>query len=466
MVEHMTELAVDSHAHLTDGRLAGDLAGVLDRARAAGLDAVVTVGTGLTDGRQAVELAQREPMVLAAVGFHPHGASEVRASDWPQLESLVRRPRVVALGEFGLDYHYNRSPQAAQREVFGRGIRLARDLDLPLVIHSRQAQADTLAALDAAGGLPGGVFHCFTGSAEYAREALARGFYVSFSGIVTFPNSETVRQAARVTPLERVLVETDSPYCAPAPRRGQVNEPANVVHVIRFLADLYGLSEEDVRRITRRNAAHLFGLPLGRGGPCLAYPIRRSLYVNVTNACSNRCAFCPRATGNLVVKGHDLRLEREPTAAEIMEALAAAGAQAYEEIVFCGFGEPTLRLDVIKEVARAVKARWGLRTRLNTNGQGSAIAGRDIVPELAGLLDAVSVSLDAPDAATYERLCRPTMPGAFTAVCEFLRQAKGRIPTVRATAVAVPGLDLEAVRRLAEQELGVTLEVRQFNVVG
>ena len=464
----MPEPTADTHAHLHFDRLVDDLPGVLDRAREAGLDAVITVGTGPAENSRVVEMAQREPMLHAAIGFHPHDAEKIKAVDWPALEDLARRPKVVALGEFGLDYHYDYSPRAAQREVFAEGVRLAARLDLPLVVHTREADEETLEILDAADRMPRGVFHCFTGSAEYAREALARGFYVSFSGIVTFPNSEDVRQAARVVPPERLLVETDAPYCAPVPMRGKTNEPAYVVHVIRYLADLYGLAEDDMRRITRGNAARLFGLPPAREGPCLVYPIRRSLYVNVTNDCSNRCTFCPRseAGGDLLVKGHDLRLERAPSAGAILKAISQARPEEYDEIVFCGFGEPTLRLDVVRQVAQAVRDRWHVPLRLNTNGQGSALNGRDIVPDLAGLFDAVSVSLDAPDAETYERLCRPTIPGAFAAVCDFLRAAQGRIPTLRATAVAVPGLDLDATRRLAEEDLGVAFSVREYNVVG
>ena len=462
------ELAVDTHAHVHFDPLAGDLPGVLDRARAAGLAAIITVGTDAAGNRRVVDLAAGEAMLYAAVGLHPHIAAEVAEADWSALEELLGRPKVVALGEFGLDYHSKRSPPDAQATVFKRAIRLARDRDLPLIIHSRDAARETLAALDeAAGGhMPRGVLHCFAGGPEFALDMLSRGFYISFSGVVTFKNAPLVREAARRVPVERVLVETDAPYCAPVPFRGKVNEPAHVVHVIRFLADLWGLAEDDVRRMTTRNAAHLFGLPLRGAGPCLVYPIRRGLYVNLTNRCSNRCTFCPRSGGDFVVKGHDLALEREPTADEILQAIAAAGPERYDEIVFCGFGEPTLRLDVMKDVARGVRARWaGRRIRLNTNGQGSAIAGRDIVPELVGLVDSLSVSLDAPDAATYERLCRPTLPNAFAAVCDFVRAAKGRIPEIRATAVAVPGLDLAAVRHLAE-ELGVAFEVREYNVVG
>jgi len=464
----MPDLAIDTHAHVHFDRLADDLLGVLERARAVSLDAIINVGTGAAENPRVAEMAEREPMLYAAVGYHPHGASDVKAVDWPVLEELAARPRVVALGEFGLDYHYMHSPRPAQRDVFAQGIRLACEQGLPLVVHTREAEADTLAVLDAAEQLPRGVFHCFTGTPEFAREALARGFYVSFSGIVTFPKAEVLRDAARIVPLQRLLVETDSPYCAPVPLRGKTNEPAYVVHVIRCLAEVYGLSENDVRRITRRNTSRLFGIPLPEGGPCIVYPIRRSLYVNVTNDCSNLCTFCPRAEseGELLVKGHDLRLEEEPSAAEMLKAIEAARPQNYEEIVFCGFGEPTLRLDAVLEVARAVKERWRLPTRLNTNGQGSAINDRDIVPELGGLFDAVSVSLGAPDAETYERLCRPTIPNAFQTVCNFLRACRGRIGSVRATAVAVPGLDLEAVRRLAEDELGVAFSVRQYNVVG
>lgn len=464
----MTEPAVDSHAHIHFDRLSDDMVGVLNRARAAGIAAIINVGTGPSDNNRVIEMAQREPLLYAAVGFHPHGAAIIKAVDWPVLEELARRQPVVALGEFGLDYHYEHSPRAAQRDVFAEGIRLALALDLPLVIHTREAEKDTFAILDGAADarMPRGVFHCFAGGPDLAREALQRGFYVSFSGIVTFPNATAVRDAAKIVPIERLLVETDSPYCAPVPMRGKTNEPANVVHVIRHLADLYGLEEDDVRRITTRNASHLFALPLDAGGPCLVYPIRRSLYVNLTNDCSNACTFCPRSAGRLEVKGHDLALGEEPSAEDVLVALGRAGAERYREVVFCGFGEPTLRLDVVKDVAREVKKRWKLPTRLDTNGQGSAIHGRDIVPELAGLIDAISVSLNAPDAATYDRLCHPTVDHAFKAVCDFIRGCKGRIPSVRATAVAVPGLDLEAVRHLAEYDLCVDFEMRAYNVVG
>ncbi len=263
----MPEPVIDSHAHVHFDRLEADMVEVLARARAAGLERIVTVGTSPAENARVVELAERETMLRAAVGFHPHEARTIKAVDWPVLEDLASRRMVVALGEFGLDYHYEHSPRAVQKEVFARGIELALRMDVPLVIHTREAEADTLAVLDeAAGGrMPRGVFHCFTGSAAFAREALARGFHVSFSGIVTFPKSEGVREAAREVPLDRLLVETDAPYCAPVPMRGKTNEPAYVVHVARFLADLCGLSEDAVRRATTENARRLFALPPAAG---------------------------------------------------------------------------------------------------------------------------------------------------------------------------------------------------------
>ncbi len=459
----MPEPAIDSHAHLHGGELGEDLVGVLDRARAAGVRAVVTVAASPDENVSVAEMAQREPMLWAVVGFHPHEARRVKAVDWPVLEDLAGRQRVVGLGEFGLDYHHEHSPRSVQRDVFAEGVRLALALDLPLVVHSRDAKAETLAVLDGAAGgrMPRGVFHCFTGDAAFAAEALARGFHVSFSGIVTFPKADGVRAAARSVPAERLLAETDAPYLAPVPKRGKTNEPAYVVHVLRFLAELHGLAEDDLRRITTRNASRLFGLPFGQAGPRLVYPIGRSLYVNVTAACPNACVFCPRERGEPVVKGHDLTLGREPSPGQLLKALRAAGPEAYGEVVFCGFGEPTLRLDVLRALGREVKGRTACRVRVNTNGLGSLVAGRDIVPDLADYADAVSVSLNAADAATYERLCRPTLPGAFEAVCDFVRRAAEAIGDVRATAVAVPGLDLEPVRRLAE-DLGATFRARSY----
>jgi TatD DNase family protein len=232
--------------------------------------------------------------------------------------------------------------------------------------------------------------------------------------------------------------------------------------VAQQIATLKSLTLEDVARITSRNARRLFNLPDQDDTPRLAYRIRNSLYLNITNRCSNRCTFCPKFD-DFVVKGHDLLLSREPTAQELLAAAGETGR--YDEIVFCGYGEPLLRLDMVKEVASALKIR-GARIRINTDGQANLVHGRSIPPELAGLVDVISISLNAADPETYQRLCNtPFGPRGFEAVCAFIRECTGHIPRVVATAVALPGLDMEPIRRLA-LSLGATYRERPYAEVG
>jgi TatD DNase family protein len=257
-------------------------------------------------------------------------------------------------------------------------------------------------------------------------------------------------------------VETDCPYLAPVPHRGKRNEPALVRLTAEKVAELKGLTLADVARITTHNAERLFGIGSGDQQARIAYRIRDSLYLNITNRCSNRCSFCAKFD-DFTVKGHFLRLEHEPSVREVLSAVGdAAGC---EEVVFCGYGEPLLRLDLVIAVARKLKQR-GLRVRINTDGQANLVHGRNILPELAGLVDSISVSLNAADAATYARLCNTPFGGSgFQAVCDFLREAPRHIPQVTASAVTVPGLDVAAVRRLAES-LGVSFREREYAEVG
>jgi TatD DNase family protein len=218
-----------------------------------------------------------------------------------------------------------------------------------------------------------------------------------------------------------------------------------------------------VARITTLNARRLFGIGQEEGGAApIAYRIRDSLYLNITNRCSNRCSFCAKFD-DFTVKGHYLRLDHEPDAAEVLAAVQQHSG--FDEVVFCGYGEPLLRLELVKEVAAALK-RQGIRIRINTDGQANLAYGRNILPELAGLVDAVSVSLNAADAATYARLCNtPFGEEGFRGVCDFLTEARRHIPSVTASAVTVPGLDVEAVRRLAES-LGAVFREREYAEVG
>lgn len=259
-------LLIDTHTHLDDARYAGELDAVLARARAAGVETFITIGCDLATSRAAIELANRYPFVYAAVGVHPHEVKQI-GDDWYEaLRRLAQHPKVVAYGEIGLDYHYNYSPPKLQRERFREQIGLARDLRLPIVIHTREAQQDTVAILkEEKAADVGGVFHCFSGDTRLAKEALELGFFLSFSGILTFQNATALRDIAKTVPLDRLLVETDCPYLTPAPHRGKRNEPAYVTFVARQLADLKGtaapLSLDEIGRITSHNARGLFKIP-------------------------------------------------------------------------------------------------------------------------------------------------------------------------------------------------------------
>jgi TatD DNase family protein len=259
---------VDSHAHIDGEEFDADRGEVVARAREAGVRAILNVGTGDPHGggfERAVALAEEFEGVYAAAGVHPHDARLYDAAAERRLsEVLGSSERVVALGEIGLDFHYDNSPRDAQREVFARQLRLAMKLGLPVIIHSREADEETVEILrtEYAGAPRAGVMHCFGGRMKMADDVLALGFFVSFAGNVTFKKADALREVARAVPPERLLVETDCPYLSPVPFRGRRNEPAHVVETARFLAELRGVSAEELGRVTSENFSRLFGVEL------------------------------------------------------------------------------------------------------------------------------------------------------------------------------------------------------------
>jgi TatD DNase family protein len=460
---------IDSHAHLEVSHYNGDVAGVLARAQAAGVGRILAIATGAGPGtlEGAIRCADEYDWIYATVGIHPHEAKLAGENDFEEIRSLATHSKVLAIGEIGLDYYYDHSPRERQREVFVRQIHIAKDLGMPIIVHSRDAEADTLEILQRdwrSTGL-GGVLHCHTGSLEMARAAIDMGFLVSFSGIITFKKSQALRDVAKALPNEKVLIETDSPYLAPEPHRGKTNEPAFVGEIARVLADVKGLTTEDIARITRFNFNRFFKLPdpaIGRR--TVTYKIRHSLYVNLTTRCTADCVFCARLY-DPVVSGYYLGLkeDEEPSAQEIMSEVG--DPTRFDEVVFCGYGEPMLRLDVIKEVAGAVKAKGG-QTRIDTIGHANLIYKRNVAPELVGLIDHVSISFNAADAVKYEKLCRTEFPGeAFTGMLEFAREAVRHLPKVTMTVVRVPNLDLDACKHIAD-EVGATFRIREYDLVG
>lgn len=450
---------IDTHCHLEMNAFDGDRVDVITRAREAGLEALLAIGSDFGGNRGAVELAEEHDDIFAVVGLHPHDAKDFTKEVFDQIKIWAAHRKVVGIGEIGLDYHYDYSPVEVQRDVFRQQLDYAKEAGLPVVVHSRDAGEDTLAILRDT-GVGRGVLHCFSGDGAMAERVLAMGFHISFAGQVTFKKASQLREIAKAVPDERLLVETDAPFLAPEPLRGKRNEPAFIVHTARFLAQLRGVSPEDIDRITTLNAKRLFGigeLPAGR----ITYKIRDSLYLNITNRCTSKCVFCVRSTTDFV-KGHNLRLAHEPSVEEL--TLAIGDPTRYREVVFCGYGEPLLRLDAVKAVAGRIKQQGG-RVRINTNGHGNLIYKRNILPELRGLVDSISISLDAQDEETYRRLCKPSFDNAFQEVVNFIREARLCIPDVQATVVAADGVDIDRCRALAD-ELGVKLRVRGLDNVG
>lgn len=252
---------IDSHAHLTDARFQDDFAEVVARAQANGVNTMINVGCDLPTSRVAVAQAEQNTGFFAAIGIHPHDAKTANAQVLQEVKELAAHPKVVAIGEIGLDYYYNHTPPAQQLLALRQQIRLARELALPIIVHDRDAHEDVLAALrEEKAQEVGGVMHCFSGDLDFAHHCLELGFYISFAGTVTFRKAGVLPQVVQQVPLERLLVETDCPYLTPVPYRGKRNEPANVLHVAAKVAELRQLELADVAEITSNNARQLFAL--------------------------------------------------------------------------------------------------------------------------------------------------------------------------------------------------------------
>lgn len=461
---------LDTHCHLDDPAFGDDREEVIGRALLAGLRYILTIGTDLEGARRSLELAERYEAIYAAAAYHPHDAAAAGGTELSALRDLYSHEKMLAVGEIGLDFYYDNSPREIQERVFRHFLNLAIEIDKPVIIHLRNPKEGPRLATERffrifdeeASGTVRGIVHCFTGSLEEALEFVGRGLLVSIPGVVTFPKAEGLRKAVAGVPYESLLIETDAPYLAPVPKRGGRNEPAYVKYVAEKVSELRGITPQDLDRILLFNFETLFRLRSGSAEGRIAYEIRNNLYLNVTNRCTCSCTFCDR-TRSMMVSGYYLGLNEEPSSDELL--VEVGDPKRYQQIVFCGYGEPTLRLDVIKKVSRELKKR-GAVIRLNTNGHGELIHGRDILPELVGLVDFIAISLNAADADDYVRRCLPDYGNeTFEAVKRFIRRAVELGFGVTATAVELPGLNIQEVSKLAES-LGARFRPRLFNVVG
>lgn len=455
---------VDTHCHLDFPDYKDDLDEVIKRALQAGVVRMVLPGTSIQSSREVIDLSAKYPQVYAACGIHPHEADKVTDKDIETLRKMATSDgKVVAIGEIGLDYYKGYSKPENQKSLLTECVKIARELDFPVILHSRNAEEDILKFIDGGSfNTLRGVFHCFSGDEAFLEKVLALDFFVSFAGNITFEKAEDSRKLAKKVPLEKLLLETDSPYITPVPNRGKRNEPAYVRFLLNSYAEVYGMQPEEVADITTRNADRLFRLGIEKKDT-ITYQIRNSLYLNVTYRCTNRCTFCTREVSDYV-KGYDLKLDKEPSYDEIIEAIG--DVSRYEEIVFCGFGEPTLRLDMLKRVASYVKEKGGT-VRLTTNGEGNLINGRVIAPELRGLVDRVSISLNAPNSEEYDHICRSVFGSvAYETVLGFISECKKEGIEVEVTCLDI--LSEEGLAKCKEiaGSMGASFRLRHLHAVG
>jgi TatD DNase family protein len=479
---------IDSHCHLEMPEFDSDLKDVLARMSENGVTHAVSIGSLAQNERieKTIGIAGLHDNIYTTLGVHPkspykdlEGISELFGKYYSK-----NKKKIVAVGEIGLDYFLPgiskedfEKIKIKQKELFKFQLRLASANRLPVIVHVRDAYEDAVDILKEyvknPDGFFGGVIHCFS-SAErgIADEFLKMGFFISFSGNITYKKNDGLMAVLREIPDEKILIETDSPYLAPQYFRGKRNEPSYVRFVLESAAGEKGVEREKLDYLTVQNTVNLFSLE-GVGGfyPAVAYKIRNSVYVNLTNKCTNRCTFCPKYQGgktNFCVKGYNLELKKEPSAGEVVSSVFRY--YNFNEIVFCGLGEPTLRIEILKEAAKAVKnIAGGIKVRLDTDGLANAVYGRNIAAELEGLIDSVSISLNAQNSALYNAICGPQLTGkgidAYASVLEFVKESKKHIKNVAVTAIDLPDVDIAYIEELAKN-LGVDFKLRHYNDVG
>jgi TatD DNase family protein len=449
---------VDTHTHLFYPNFSGELDEILDRAKASGVDYMLIPAVDLASSVQAVELAEKYKEVYAAVGVHPHDVKEWDDSLIKEIETLAQSKKVAAIGEIGLDYYYDFSPRDIQIKALEAQLELALKLKLPVIVHNREASKDILEIFRKYSERKlQAQFHCFSGSLAEAKELIEMKYYISFTGNITYKKADNLREVVKNIQVDDMLLETDSPFMAPGDQRGKRNEPAFIKMIAEMIAELQHISVEDVARTTSVNAHTLYGI--GKKPPVsYTYKIGDALYINVTNRCDSDCVFCDRK-GNAIIKGYNLKMSKseEPPAEKYIQEIG--DPKKYKEIVFCGYGEPTIRWDVVKQVAKYVKDNGG-KTRMNTDGHGNYINKRDITPELKGLIDAVSISLNSTNAEEYARLMNID-PKLHAEMMDFARKAKKYTKTVMSV-VGLSSVDIENARKFVHDEIGVEFRERAY----
>jgi TatD DNase family protein len=450
---------IDTHAHLFLENFKDDLDEILNRAKQNKVDFIIVPATDLKTAKEAISLAEKYEQIYATVGIHPHDTKDWEDSLINEIESLTKHPKVVGIGEIGLDYYYDFSPRDKQIKAFKSQLDLAVKLDLPVVIHNRDSDADMMEIIQGycGSGLKA-QFHCYNGSLQDAVEFMKMSHFISFTGNITFKKSENLREILKSINLNHLLLETDSPFMTPVPHRGKRNEPAYVSYVAQQVAEIHKISIEEVANITSLNTFRFFGVGK-KPKTSYTYLLGNSLYINITNRCNADCTFCTRKDDPFL-RGYNLGMKKseEPPAEVYIEEIG--DPKKYDEIVFCGYGEPTIRWDVVKKVAEYVKQNGG-KTRINTDGHGNIINKKDITPEMKYLIDVVSISFNSSDPKQYAKLMRVS-EDHFESMKQFAIKSKQYVNKVVLTVVSLDEVEIEEARKVVANEIGAEFRVRNY----
>jgi TatD DNase family protein len=450
---------IDTHAHLFYPNFSEDIDEVIERAKSSEIDYIIVPATDIETAKQTLALADKYEMIYAQVGVHPHETKDWTNNNLKVIEELAQHPKVVAIGEIGLDYYYDFSPKEKQIEAFRAQIELALKLDLPVVVHNRESDEDIMQIVReyCSSGLRG-QFHCFNGSLSDARDLIRMKHFISFTGNITFKKADLLRDTLSNIRLHYIMLETDSPFMTPVPYRGKRNEPSYVKYIAQQIAELHKIPVEEVARITSINAFRLFGIG-AEPETKYTYRIKNSLYVNITNRCNADCFFCTHKS-DAIIDGYNLKMTKniEPPAEKYIEEIG--NPSRYNEIVFCGYGEPTIRWDVVKKIAGYVKNNGG-RTRLDTNGHGSFINKHDITPEMRGLIDVVSISINTHDPRKYAEIMR-VEKRMFNEMIDFAKKSKLYVEKVVMSVVSIDNIEIGKTRRIVEEKIGAEFRVREY----
>jgi len=444
----------DTHCHLHFRDFAHDLCQVVKQARDEGVRGILIPSIDSESSRQSSRIAE-EYMLWSAAGFHPNHLENASEETFEEISHLSLLAQAAAVGETGLDYHRDRFPRERQRFWFSRHIELASALGLPLVVHSRDAGNEVLEMLPEEPGFPV-VLHSWNGEVETTRRAVDRGYFLGITGALTYRNSILARTLQHV-PRKQVLVETDAPFLTPEPHRGRRNQPWLSTVTAGRIAMEWGISVGETFHILWNNALRAFLLSPENRRTHIVYPLGKSLYVNLTGKCNSSCVFCVRKFRD-GIGGYHLRHRREPSREAVLSTLGVSGPSRFGEVVFCGYGEPTMRPDLLMEAAEVV-AEAGGRTRLNTNGLCLDHLKPEEAEALLSRFNRVSVSLNASGAGEYRRICPNSCRDGWESLMAFIRMLKKlAIPTVL-TCVSGSGSDMPKVAALAER-LELPLKIR------